>query len=202
MEEQLNPNPQPTAPQQPEQKGAAKKTLLIIWDFVKIVLIAAIIVLPIRYFLFQPFIVKGDSMVPNFHSGDYLIVDEISYRISTPHRGDVVVLKYPLDPSQRFIKRVIALPGETVTITNGKVDVVKDGKNVELSESYLPEGLLTEGNVNVTLKDGEYFVLGDNRPFSYDSRRWGVLPTEDIIGKAVLRIFPVQSLSLIASPTY
>lgn len=199
MEENLVNPPQN---QIPEQENMVKKYLDLGWEIVKILIIAAIIVLPIRYFLFQPFIVKGDSMVPNFHSGDYLIVDEISYRFSGPKRGDVVVLKYPLDASQRFIKRIVGLPGETIDIKQGKVTIIKDGKETVLTESYLPELLLTDGAVHLALAEGNYFVMGDNRPFSYDSRRWGVLPKEDIIGKAFLRIYPFTNISYISSATY
>ncbi len=184
-------------------KDFVKKSLVLVWEFAKIIIIAGIIVLPIRYFLFQPFIVKGDSMVPNFHSGDYLIVDEISYRFSNPVRGDVVVLRYPLDNSQRFIKRIIGLPGETVEIKNGKVNILKNGEIVELSEkNYLPDSLATGGDVTLTLGENKYFVMGDNRPFSYDSRRWGVLPIEDIIGKAFLRVFPINNMSYIGAISY
>src|SRR3989442_15633816 len=102
-------------------KNPLRKYVLVVWEFLKIIIIALVIVLPIRYFLFQPFIVKGESMIPNFQSGDYLIVDELTYRFSGPQRGDVVVLKYPLDVSQRFIKRVIGLPGETIEIRSGKI---------------------------------------------------------------------------------
>lgn len=182
--------------------GFSKKSLGFLWELVKIIIIAAIIVLPIRYFIFQPFIVKGDSMVPNFHSNDYLIVDELSYRFAPIHRGDVVVLKYPLDTTQRFIKRVIGLPGETVVVKNGNVDILKNGKDLALDESYLPKGLVTIGNINVTLAPGKYFVMGDNRQFSYDSRSWGALPKEDIVGRAVFRIFPLQVLSFISAPNY
>jgi signal peptidase I len=185
------------------QNTFTKKFLLVIWDIFKIVVIAAAIVLPIRYFLFQPFIVKGDSMIPNFHSGDYIVVDEISYRFSSPKRGDVVVLKYPLDTTQRFIKRIIGLPGETVEIQNGKVDILKNGKDIRLNETtYLPNGLTTSGNVDVTLKPGQYFVMGDNRPYSYDSRSWGILPKDDIIGRAFLRIYPFTAMAYISAPTY
>lgn len=177
--------------------------LSTIWEFLKIVIIAVVIVLPIRYFLFQPFIVKGESMVPNFQSGDYLIVDEISYRIKGFRRGDVVVLKYPLDLSQRFIKRIIGLPGETIEIKDGEITISKDGKSLTLNEKkYLPKLLTTDGNVHTTLSSDQYFVLGDNRQFSYDSRRWGALPKEDIIGRALFRILPIQTMSYIAEPSY
>jgi signal peptidase I len=186
-----------------KQASWFKKTLLFVWEFVKIALVAAIIILPVRYFLFQPFIVKGDSMIPNLQSGNYLIVDEISYRLSQPHRGDIVVLKYPLDTTQRFIKRIIGLPGETVHVSGGKVAITQvDGKQIVLHETYLPASLATDGDVNVTLGANNYFVLGDNRQFSYDSRRWGVLPKEDIIGRAVFRILPLPEMTYISAPTY
>jgi len=180
-----------------------KKYLDFSIEIVKIAVIALVIVLPIRYFLFQPFIVKGESMSPNFESGDYLIVDEISYRLSEPQRGDVVVFKYPKDTTQRFIKRMIGLPGETVTIKDGAVSVTtKDGNNIVLDEKYLPTDLKTYGDVNTTLKDNEYFVMGDNRMYSYDSRSWGIVPESDIIGKAFLRLFPVTELAKISRPAY
>ena len=185
------------------QKNNIKKYLFIAWDFSKIIIIAALIVLPIRYFLFQPFIVKGESMVPNFHSGDYLIVDEISYRIKSPKRGDVVVLKFPLDPSQRFIKRIVGLPGETIQIKNGKVTILNGQESFVLDEKkYLVESLITDGEVNLALTENRYFVMGDNRQFSYDSRKWGELPKEDIVGKAFFRVFPISNMSLIGTPSY
>ncbi len=190
-------------PNEPKKPGFIKKYLPFLWELAKIIIIAVIIVVPVRYFIFQPFIVKGDSMVPNFHSGDYLIVDEISYRFVNPQRGDVVVLKYPLDTTQRFIKRIIGLPGETVQIRNGNVDILKSNQDIALDEKkYLPGLKATDGDIDITLKTGEYFVMGDNRPFSYDSRRWGVLPKDDIIGKAVLRILPVTQVKYISAPAY
>lgn len=179
-----------------------KKYLVFAWDLFKIAIIALVIVLPIRYFLFQPFIVKGESMAPNFNTGDYLIIDEISYRFASPQRGEVVVFKYPKDTTQRFIKRVIGLPGETLEIKDGEVLIIKDGQSVVLDENYLPENLKTLGDVSITLKSNEYFVLGDNRDYSFDSRVWGVVPRSDIIGRAFLRIFPVASSSQILRPSY
>ena len=183
-------------------KGIVKNYLPFVWEIIKIVIVASVIVLPIRYFLFQPFIVKGESMVPNFQSGDYLIVDEITYRFSEPLRGDVIVFRYPKDTRQKFIKRIIGLPGETVDIKNGQVAIVKDGQESILNEKYLPADLKTYGNINVILAADGYFVLGDNREYSFDSRLWGVVPKKDIIGKAFLRIFPVAALSEIARPSY
>ncbi|KKQ21623.1 MAG: Signal peptidase I [Parcubacteria group bacterium GW2011_GWA2_37_10] len=179
-----------------------QKYIPFVWEVLKIFIIASVIVLPIRYFLFQPFIVKGDSMSPNFLSGDYLIVDELSYRFSDPQRGEVIVFKYPKDTTQRFIKRVIGLPGETVNIKNGSITISKDGKSFILDEKYLPFDLKTYGEVNTVLGSDEFFVLGDNREFSYDSRRWGNVPREDIIGKALLRILPLAALSEFSAPNY
>lgn len=172
-----------------------QKYIPFIWEVLKIFIIASVIVLPIRYFLFQPFIVKGDSMVPNFQSGDYLIVDELSYRFADPERGDIIVFKYPKDTTQRFIKRVIGLPGETVDIKNGSVTISKDGKSFILDEKYLPLNLKTYGDIYTVLAGDEFFVLGDNREFSYDSRSWGSVPRKDIIGKAFLRILPLAALT-------
>jgi len=199
MEENQNNN---IAPEN-EKKFNIKKALLFIWELAKIALIAFVIVAPIRYFLFQPFIVKGESMIPSFQNGDYLIVDEISYRFSEPQRGDVIVFNWPKDKSQRFIKRVIGLPGETVKVSGGAVQVTgTDGKDVTLDEKYLPKDLKTYGDVTTTIGQNEFFVLGDNRDYSYDSRSWGIVPKSDIIGKAFLRIFPINNLSAISAPTY
>lgn len=202
-----------------ELKGI-EKYLSFVLELVKIAIIAIIIVAPIRYFLFQPFIVSGASMSPNFASKDYLIVDEISYRFSTPQRGDVIVFdaSFVKDLSgkynylgQKFIKRVIGLPGETVNILDGQVEVIKDGKTVVLDEKYLPSDLKTYGYdgytfsfmpESVTLKSDQYFVMGDNRSGSYDSRMWGVVSKEYIIGKAFLRVLPITNLSEISRPVY
>ncbi len=191
-------NPQNVA----QEPNSFKKYLNFIWEIFKIAVVALVIVLPIRYFLFQPFIVKGESMVPSFQSGDYLIVDEFSYRFSEPQRGDVIVFKYPKDATQRFIKRVIGLPGETIEIKNGAVTIPQGDKTMTLDEKYLPDSLKTAGDLKVQLGQDEYFVMGDNREYSYDSRAWGVVPRENIIGKVFFRLLPVNALSAISKPTY
>jgi len=181
------------------------KILSQIWELAKIFLIALAIVVPVRYFLFQPFIVRGDSMVPNFHSGDYLIIDEISYRLSPPQRGDVIVFKYPQNPNHRFIKRIIGLPGETIEIQDGRITIYnKEGQTQVLDEEvYLPGAENnTYGNLRIVLGEDEYFVLGDNRSYSSDSRNWGALPRNNIIGKVFIRIFPLASLGKIINPAY
>lgn len=176
-----------------------KGFLLFLGEVIKIVILAAIIVLPIRYFVFQPFIVKGQSMEPSFESGNYLIIDQLSYRFREPQRGEVVVFKYPKNPSQRYIKRVIGLPGETVEIKNGKVIIFTEKGTQILDE---PDSFFTPGNVKISLNKDEYFVLGDNRSFSSDSRHWGALPKEYIIGRAYLRLWPLTALAKIETPKY
>ena len=172
-------------------------------DVVKIVVIALVVVIPIRYFLFQPFFVRGQSMEPNFENGDYLIVDELSYRLREPQRGEVIVFKYPGNLSQRYIKRIIGLPGETIDIKEGEIVISSQGKKYVLDESrYLPPDFKTLGTDLITLGQDEYFVLGDNRLFSSDSRRWGPLPREDIIGRVFLRILPFAALAKIEAPQY
>lgn len=175
-----------------------------IWDFIKILVLAAIIVIPIRYFIAQPFIVKGASMEPTFQERNYLIIDEASYYFRSPTRGEVIVFRFPLDTSEYFIKRVIGLPGETVTITSGKVMISKkpDEKPVALNEPYLPAGLQTIGEVSQTLGPNEYFVMGDNRTFSLDSRKWGILPREDITGRVAFRAWPLSEAGIVNLPHY
>jgi len=174
------------------------------WETAKIIIIAVVIVAPIRYFVFQPFFVKGQSMEPNFQNGDYLIIDEISYRFAEPERGDVIVFKYPNNPSQRYVKRIIGLPEERLVIEGSQTRIYgKDGQVRSVNESsYLPESVFTPVNIDITLKHGEYFVMGDNRPFSSDSRSWGVLPEKNIIGKVFLRAWPLAALAKVASPAY
>lgn len=174
-------------------------------EIFKIVVIALLIVLPIRYFLFQPFFVKGQSMEPNFESGDYLIIDEISYRLREPLRGEVVVFKNPQNPSQRFIKRIIGLPGETVELKDGKVVIFAKQKKFILDESaYLPPFVQTNARAYeiIALNKDEYFVLGDNRANSSDSRVFGTLPRNNIIGRVLFRPWPFTALAKIEVPAY
>lgn len=175
----------------------------LLFEVIKIVILAVVIVLPVRYFLFQPFFVQGISMEPNFENGDYLIVDEISYRFREPERGEIIVFKYPKNPTQRYIKRIIGLPGETVEIKEGQVIILDENGNQVLDESeYLSENIETSGNIRVSLLEDEYFVLGDNRNFSSDSRRWGVLPKKYIVGKVYVRAWPFVALAKFETPVY
>lgn len=173
------------------------------WELVKVFLLAMAIIVPIRYFLVQPFFVRGASMEPNFLDGEYLVVDELSYRLREPRRGEVIVFQFPNNPSQFFIKRIIALPGETVTIDKSQVTISSERyqNGVVLDEAqYLPTDIQTHGSLTVTLGDNEYFVLGDNRAASSDSRTWGALGADDIIGRAWIRAFPVERFGVMEFP--
>lgn len=171
-------------------------------EALQIFLIALAIVIPIRYFLFQPFFVSGASMEPNFQSGEYLLIDEISYRFREPQRGEVVVFKYPKDSSVLFIKRIIGLPGETVEINDGKVIIynLEFPKGKVLEEPYIKSD--TVGNLKISLKKDEYFVLGDNREHSSDSRSWGPVPRKNIIGRAWVSVYPSYGIEVLKVPSY
>lgn len=170
------------------------KTFFFFWEIGKIALIALVLVGGFRLFVFQPFLVRGASMEPNFHDWDYLIVDEISYRFRDPERGEIIVFKFPHDPSQRYIKRVIGLPGETVQVQDGQVTISRGAEEVLLDEkNYIPSD--TPGSIQTTLRENEYFVMGDNRHYSSDSRSWGALSQDLIIGRVFVRVFPLSAFA-------
>tara|TARA_B100002019_G_scaffold283344_1_gene289652 strand:- start:250 stop:888 length:639 start_codon:yes stop_codon:yes gene_type:complete len=160
-------------------------------EIVRFSIIAILIVIPIRMFIAQPFIVSGASMDDTFHSGEYLIVDQVTYHFDHPSRGDVVVFRYPRDPSKFFIKRVIGVPGDTITIENAEV-LITNAENPDgfiVDEPYI-KSMAPTTPMSETLGEREYFVMGDNRDHSSDSRAWGVLQEERIIGRALVRLFP------------
>lgn len=206
----INANPdhgyRPAAdPENSEDNYSKKKEVLaFVWETIKIVTISLAIIIPIRYYLVQPFFVKGASMEQNFHDGDYLLIDEISYRFNEPSRGDVVVFRYPENPSQFYIKRIIGLPGEVVEVKNNQVKIynaeLKTG--FVLEENYLSDGQETFGNNRVQLKDNEYFVMGDNRLQSSDSRRWGPVSKNLITGRALLRLWPLTKITKVETVNY
>lgn len=184
-----------------------KKIIAFFLDIIQTVVLALSIFVICYLFLFQPHQVKGSSMFPNFHDGDFLLTDKISYRFNDPVRGDVVVFKAP--PSEpcaeqecEYIKRVIALPGESVRVTAGSV-YVNDKK---MEEKELPEGLYTRDGsffrdgVTITLKENEYLLLGDNRPYSRDGREFGPIKRTAIIGKAWVRYWPANRIGFIKRP--
>lgn len=149
-----------------------------------------VVVIPIRTFVISPFIVDGDSMHPTFEHLDYLVVDELVYAFKAPARGDVIVFRYPGNPSTFYIKRIIGVPGETVSINRGAITITtEEGEKLTLVEPYIVNEDATYTR-DFTLLPGEYFVMGDNRPNSSDSRVWGPLPRKDIVGRVDLRLLP------------
>lgn len=160
-------------------------------DLFTLALLIVLVVIPIRLFVISPFVVDGESMHPTFENLDYLVVDELLYDFRTPARGDVVVFRYPGNPSIFYIKRIIGTPGETVSIDHGTVTILTvNGEKLTLTEPYIVNEDATYTK-DVSLLPEEYFVMGDNRPNSSDSRVWGPLPKKDIIGRVDLRLLPI-----------
>lgn len=179
-----------------------KKTF---WSFLEIfetILIAVIAVVLIRTFVAQPFLVSGSSMEPTFQSGNYLLVDEITYNFRNPERGEVVVFSSPSDNGSYYIKRIIGLPGERVVIDKGKVSIYENGEEKSLNEDYVSNLDLRGKNYDVELDNSEYFVLGDNRGFSFDSRNWGALEEDKIVGLVRLRLWPINKAVAFDQPHY
>ena len=172
-------------------------------EVLQIVLVSAAIIIPVRYFLIQPFYVKGASMEPNFYDHEYLIIDELSYRFRQPARGEIVVFRYPRDPSQFFIKRVLGLPGETIEITNGNVVVYTDEhpNGAVLDEVYLDD-VQTIGKTKTTLGSDEYYLMGDNRDESLDSRSFGAVRFGNIVGRVWVRGLPLSRVTTFDLPEY
>lgn len=170
-------------------------------DLFTLAFLIVVVVIPIRLFIVSPFVVDGESMHPTFENLDYLIVDELIYDFHAPARGDVVVFRYPGNPSLFYIKRIIGLPGETVSINRGIIDVTTvSGENIALNEPYIVNEDATYTK-NVTLNSSEYFVMGDNRPNSSDSRVWGPLPAKNIIGRVDLRLLPINKSGIFPGTT-
>ena len=165
-------------------------------EAIELLILALVIVLPIRLFIVNPFIVSGSSMIPTFHNGEYLIIDQISYRFNSPERGDVIIFHYPKDETKYFIKRIIGLPGEKIELKDGIVSIKRtsDENFTQLTEDYIKNKSFDNGSYS--LGDEEYFVMGDNRISSSDSRVWGVLNKKLIVGRALLRLFPVTEVSV------
>jgi len=180
-----------------------KKIFEDLFDILKTIIIVLILAFLIRNFLFQPFVVEGQSMEPNLINDEYLLVNRLSYRIDSPKRGDVIVFQAPNNPKYDYIKRIIGLPGEEVEIKNNNIYI----NNQPLSENYInTENNFAQpkknSNVKINLKQDEYFVLGDNRDHSSDSRDWGILPKNNIIGKAWLSLYPWNIFGFISRADY
>lgn len=178
-----------------EPKNLQEKTKMqSFWELVRFALIALIIVVPIRVLVAEPFIVSGSSMVPTFENGDYLIVDKISYKLTSPKRDDVVIFRYPGDTTKFFIKRIIGLPNETIDIKGDKIIITntkhKDG--FTLDQPFIKNP--SNNNIHYELKNDEYFVMGDNRNASSDSRYWGAVNKNLLSGRAFLRLLPINKI--------
>lgn len=174
-------------------------------EVAKVVVISLAIIIPVRYFLIQPFYVKGASMEPNFYDSEYLVIDEISYRFRTPSRGDVVVIRNPRHATDFLIKRIIGLPGERLELINGEVNIYnRDYPNgMGLQEgTYLLPDVTTRGTIDVTMEEDQYFLLGDNRDSSLDSRYFGLVNRRDIIGRTWIRAWPITRLKVFSTPSY
>ncbi|MEK7463981.1 MAG: signal peptidase I [Patescibacteria group bacterium] len=167
-------------------------------EIIKFTLIALAIVIPVRAYVAQPFIVSGASMDPTFSTGQYLIVDQLSYHFENPKRGEVIIFKYPRDPETFFIKRIIGLPGETISLENGKVTIinVEHPDGILIDETYITKDHKTSDTFTTTLGHNEYFVMGDNRPQSSDSRAWGPLEDKYIVGRPFVRLLPLTKISV------
>jgi len=174
-------------------------------DLVKVLVVAVIAMLLFRYFIAEPFIVSGASMVPTYQNKQYLVINKLGYRLHKPERGDVIVFRFPQNTKEFFIKRIIGLPGEKVKVENGHVVIYNEEHPAGevLNEPYLEKQNITFGDSKiVTLGSDEYFVLGDNRSQSSDSRLWGILPANDIVGKVFMRVFPPREFKFITDPVY
>ena len=175
---------------------------LFFLELIKVAVLAGVTIFLVRYFLFKPFYVKGQSMEPTFYEKEYLIIDEISYRFRPPERGEVIVLRAPIDRREYYLKRIVGLPGDRVRVSDNHVIIYNqdhpEGRVIE--ETYLTE--TTPGTTTVTLGPEQYFVLGDNRDASFDSRRFGPIPRGDIIGRAWFRGWPFNRVSTFSAPEY
>ena len=168
-------------------------------EWAQVIIIAGILALVLRTYIIEPFIVEGASMDPTFATGQFLLVDRLTYRLHPPTRYDVIVFQYPKDPSVDYIKRIIGLPGETVTIKDGIATIVNpDHPNgIILPQPFVEASHQSFDSETVTLGQDQYFVMGDNRAQSYDSRAWGSVPKNLIIGRPILRILPPSTISLL-----
>jgi signal peptidase I len=186
-----------TEPQQPPAPPAKKQPSML-REAMETILFAVIIFLVLQVVV-RNFRIEGDSMLTAFENGQFVLVDRVSYRLGNPHRGDVVVFEYPRAPQEDYIKRVIGLPGETIRIADGRVYI----NGQPLSEPYVNgQQTLSYRNITLTLAQDQYFVMGDNRNYSSDSRAWGSLPRANIIGKAWICYWPPSAWRLILRPQY
>lgn len=168
-------------------------------DIFQTIVISLAVFVILYQFAAQPHKVRGTSMEPNYHDGEYILTEKVRYYFEDPQRGDVVVFKFPNNKELDYIKRIVALPGETVSIRDNSIFI--DGR--ELSEAYLAPGTFTSGHSAISnggsfnVPAGEYVVMGDNREHSSDSREWGAVPREDVVGRAFFRYWPPSDIGLV-----
>lgn len=181
-----------------------QKLSVFFLDILEVVVFAIAIFLFLYLLVLQPHKIKGQSMEPNFQDGEFLLTDKVTYRFSQPKRGDVIVFEAPGTNNEEFIKRIIGLPGETISVINGETKI----NGAELSENYLPDSFITDGGAflkngqNVTIPDNHYFVMGDNRAASSDSRTWGFVAKEKITGRAWITYWPPPKFGVVEGVTY
>ena len=177
---------------------------LFFLELIKVALLAGLTIGLVRYFLFKPFYVKGQSMESTFFEKEYLIIDELSYRLRPPERGEVIVFRSPVTPEDFYLKRVVGLPGERVKISDHKIIIFNEEhpQGVILEENYLDQGKITDGLNTWTLETDEYFVLGDNREASFDSRRFGPIKKSAMVGRAFFRGYPFSRITKFKAPDY
>jgi signal peptidase I len=180
-----------------EQKSTQKKERGMFSEMIRFIFIALVIVIPIRAYVAQPFVVQGSSMDPTFKTSDYLIVDQLSYNLREPHRGEVAVIRYPLEERIFFIKRVIGFPGDKIIIDGGEITIInkEHPEGFTLTEPYVE--FSKDEHLERTVPEGEYFVMGDNRAGSSDSRMWGTVPKKDMVGRALIRLLPLKKISIL-----
>lgn len=197
MSSDFNNSPRSSTAHTHDVSNEPQKNEGFISEIIRFSLIALVIVLPIRLFIAQPFIVSGASMETTFSTGEYLIIDQLTYHFDNPRRGDVIVFRYPADPSKFFIKRIIGLPGDEITISGHDVTIknTTHPNGIKISEDYILD-MKPLGNLSEILGDNEFFVMGDNRDASSDSRIWGVLHRDKIIGRVFLRLYPFTNIGV------
>jgi len=200
----MNPENSPVEITNVSESPKKSKLKMLVREIFIFAIIAFGIVLPFRLYIAEPYIVEGASMDPTFKTGDYLIVDKLSYELGKPERNSVVVFKFPEDPRKSFIKRVIGLPGETVVVKSGSTTIInsENPKGFAIDQLYVKNTCTgTEHNCissyQKTLAGDEYFVMGDNRAESFDSRSWGPLSKKYILGKPVLRLYPLNKIEVV-----
>ena len=181
-----------------------RKFFASLLEVLEIAVIAVVAVFVVRTFLIQPFLVSGTSMYPTFSNGDYVLTDELTYRIRPPERGEVVVFHDVSDASTYLIKRIIGLPGERLVIKNNTITIYnkQHPNGFLLNETYLPKGTVTSGDEDITLSSSSYFMMGYNRAVSYDSRSWGPLPASDMVGLVRFRLWPLNAIQIFSAPQY